>query len=79
MLLPMGVNLKYDADVKAVSVMSLDDSDELGYLWTKVKFIQKYMSKNNCTFEVAEREFHIWIEGLMESRIERANRMLNFH
>lgn len=75
----MGVNLKYDADVKAVSVMSLDDSDELGYLWTKVKFIQKYMSKNNCTFEVAEREFHIWIEGLMESRIERANRMLNFH
>jgi hypothetical protein len=57
--------------------MSLDDSDELAYLWTKVKFIQKYMIKNNCTFEVAEREFQSWIEGLMESRIEQANKMLN--
>jgi len=57
--------------------MSLDDSDELSYLWTKVKFIQKYMGKNNCSYEVAEREFHSWIEGLMDSRIERANRMLN--
>ena len=57
--------------------MSLDDRDELAYLWTKVKFIQKYMSKNNCTFDVAEREFHTWIEGLMDSRIERANKMLN--
>jgi len=57
--------------------MSLDDSDELAYLWTKVKFIQKYMGKNNCSFEMAEREFHDWIEGLMESRIERANKMLN--
>ena len=52
--------------------MSLDDSDELAYLWTKVKFIQKYMSKHDCNYEVAEREFHIWIEGLMDSRIEPA-------
>lgn len=59
--------------------MSLDDNDELAYLWTKVKFIQKYMGKNNCTFEVAEGEFHAWIEGLMESRIEQANKMLNLH
>jgi hypothetical protein len=51
----------------------------LAYLWTKVKFIQKYMSKHNCSYEVAEREFHIWIEGLMDSRIELANKMLNSH
>jgi hypothetical protein len=57
--------------------MSLDDKDELNYLSTKVKFINKYMSKNNCSFEVAEREFHTWIEGLMDSRIEQANKMLN--
>lgn len=57
--------------------MSLDDGDELAYLWTKVKFIQKYMSKNNCSFEAAEKEFHTWIEGLMDSRIERSNKMLN--
>lgn len=57
--------------------MSLDDRDELAYLWTKVKFVQKYMLKNNCTFEVAEKEFHHFIDGLMDSRIERANRMLN--
>lgn len=57
--------------------MNLDDKDELNYLMTKVKFVQKYMSKNNCTYEVAEREFHNWIEGLMDSRIERANKMLN--
>jgi hypothetical protein len=57
--------------------MSLDDRDELAYLWTKVKFVQKYMSKNNCTFEDAEKEFHIFIDGLMDSRIERSNRMLN--
>jgi hypothetical protein len=57
--------------------MNLDDRDELNYLMTKVKFVQKYMSKNNCTYEVAEREFHNWIEGLMDSRIERANKMLN--
>ena len=57
--------------------MSLDDKDELNYLSTKVKFINKYMNKNNCSFEVAEREFHTWIEGLMDSRIEQANRMLN--
>jgi hypothetical protein len=58
--------------------MSVDDTDELSYLWTKVKFIQKYMGKNGCSYEVAEREFHSWIEGLMDSRIERANRVLNF-
>ena len=58
--------------------MNLDDRDELNYLMTKVKFVQKYMSKNNCTYEVAEREFHSWIEGLMDSRIERANKMLNY-
>ena len=57
--------------------MNLDDRDELNYLMTKVKFVQKYMSKHNCTYEVAEREFHNWIEGLMDSRIERANKMLN--
>ena len=57
--------------------MSLDDRDELNYLCTKVKFIQKYMGKNNCTYEDAEREFHVWIEGLMDSRIELANKMLN--
>ena len=59
------------------AAMSLDDKDELNYLSTKVKFINKYMSKNNCSFEVAEREFHSWIEGLMDSRIEQANKMLN--
>lgn len=57
--------------------MSLDDRDELNYLWTKVKFVQKYMSRNHCSYEDAEREFHLWIEGLMDSRIEQANRMLN--
>ncbi|HEX2014087.1 MAG TPA: hypothetical protein VLA68_02555 [Nitrososphaera sp.] len=57
--------------------MSVDDNDELAYLWTKVKFIQKYMNKNTCTYEDAEREFHDWIEGLMDSRIELANKMLN--
>lgn len=68
--------LKYS---RAVSrSMSLDGrDDELAYLWTKVKFIQKYMAANSCSFEAAEREFHAWIGGLMESRIERANRMLN--
>jgi hypothetical protein len=58
--------------------MSVDDNDELAYLWTKVKFVQKYMSKNkNSTLEDAEREFHSWIEGLLESRIERVNKILN--
>jgi hypothetical protein len=57
--------------------MSLDD-DELAYLWTKVKFVQKYMSKNeNSTLENAEREFHNFINGLLDSRIERVNKMLN--
>ena len=80
MLLLIAVKFKYNAYIFKTSVfMSLDDSDELAYLWTKVKFIQKYMSKHNCSYEVAEREFHIWIEGLMDSRIERANKMLNSH
>lgn len=58
--------------------MYYNDNDELAYLWTKVKFVQKYMSKNkNSTLEDAEREFHNWIEGLMESRIEQANKVLN--
>lgn len=57
--------------------MSLDDGDELAYLWSKVKFVQNYMRKNSCSFEAAEKEFHLWIDGLMDSRIERANRMLN--
>jgi hypothetical protein len=35
------------------------------------------MSKHDCNYEVAEHEFHIWIEGLMDSRIELANKMLN--
>ena len=58
--------------------MSLDDDDELAYLWTKVKFVQKYMSKNeNSTLENAEREFHNFINGLLDSRIEQVNKMLN--
>lgn len=80
MLLLIGVKFKYNAYIFRTCVfMSLDDSDELAYLWTKVKFIQKYMSKHNCSYEVAEREFHNWIEGLMDSRIELANKMLNSH
>jgi hypothetical protein len=80
MLLPRGVKFKYNAYIsRSRAPMSLDDSDELAYLWTKVKFIQKYMSKHNCSYEVAEHEFHTWIEGLMDSRIERANKMLNSH
>ena len=80
MLLLIAVRFKYnDYIFKTCVFMSLDDSDELAYLWTKVKFIQKYMSKHNCSYEVAEREFHIWIEGLMDSRIERVNKILNSH
>jgi hypothetical protein len=80
MLSLIAVKFKYNAYIfKTCVSMSLDDSDELAYLWTKVKFIQKYMSKHNCSYEVAEREFHTWIEGLMDSRIERANKMLNSH
>ncbi|GEM_PF-1646243 len=57
--------------------MSSDDDTELAYLWMKVKFIQKYMLKNKSSFESAEKEFHDWIDGLMESRIEHTNRLLN--
>ncbi len=62
--------------------MSLDDDDELAYLWTKVKFVQKYMRKNeNSTLGDAEREFHNLVNGLLDSRIEQVNKMLNakFH
>jgi hypothetical protein len=45
--------------------MSYEDNGELAYIWTKIKFIYKYRSKNeNSTLEEAEREFHKWIEGL---------------
>ena len=58
--------------------MHYDDSDELAYLWTKIKFVQKYMNKNkNSTIDDAEREFQSLIEGLMDSRIEQANKILN--
>lgn len=58
--------------------MYYSDNDELVYLWTKVKFVQNYMSKNkNSTLDDAEREFHNWVEGLMDSRIEQANKILN--
>jgi hypothetical protein len=58
--------------------MSFDDNDELGYLWTKIKFVQRYLAKNaDRNLEDAEKEFHQWIDGLMESRIERINKMLN--
>jgi hypothetical protein len=58
--------------------MSVDDSDELAYLWTKIKFVKRYMADNTgSNLEDAEKEFHGWIEGLMYSRIERINKMLN--
>ena len=58
--------------------MSVDDGDELAYLWTKIKFVKRYMIKNTgSNLEDAEKEFHCWIEGLMYSRIERINKMLN--
>jgi hypothetical protein len=58
--------------------MYYSDNDELVYLWTKVKFVQNYMSKNkNSTLDDAEREFHNLVEGLMVSRIEQANKILN--
>ena len=38
--------------------MYYDDSDELAYLWTKIKFVQKYMNKNkNSSIGHAEKEF----------------------
>lgn len=57
--------------------MSLDDGDQLAYSWTKVKLVQKYMSANNCSLDVAEQELCSWIDGLMDSRIELSNHMLN--
>jgi hypothetical protein len=36
------------------------------------------MTKNTgSNLEDAEKEFHRWIEGLMYSRIERINKMIN--
>jgi hypothetical protein len=57
--------------------MSTDD-DELGYIWMKVKFTQKYLKNNpGKTPEDAEKEFLEWIDGLgMDSRIERNNRFM---
>ena len=58
--------------------MYCDDSDELAYLWTKIKFVQKYMNKNkSSSIGDAEKEFQRLIEGLMASRIEQANKILN--
>jgi len=57
--------------------MSTDD-DELGYIWMKLKFTQKYLKNNpSKTPEDAEKEFLEWIDGLgMDSRIERNNRFM---
>jgi len=56
--------------------MSVDDSDELVYLWTKIKFVKRYMTKNTgSNLEDAEKDFHRRIEGLLYSRIERINKM----
>lgn len=54
------------------------DEDELGYIWMKLKFTQKYLRGNpGKTPEDAEREFLEWIDGLgMDSRIERNNRLM---
>jgi len=58
--------------------MSIDDNEELAYLWSKIKFIRHFMKENtNSSYEEAEKEFDKWIQGLMESRIESTNRMLN--
>jgi hypothetical protein len=58
--------------------MYYDDSDELAYLWTKIKFVQEYMNKNkSSSIGDAEKEFQRLIEGLMASRIEQANKILN--
>ena len=81
MTLSMDVKFKYGNVLSQDDCvfMNSDDSDELAYLWSKVKFIQKYMNKHACSYEAAEHEFHVWIEGLMDSRIEHANKMLNLH
>jgi hypothetical protein len=50
--------------------MYYDDNDELAYLWTKIKFVQKYMNKNkNSTMDDAEREFQSLIEGLWPAEL----------
>jgi len=53
------------------------DEDELGYMWMKVKFTQKYMKANpDKTAEDAEREFLEWIDGFgIDSMIETNNRV----
>ena len=58
--------------------MYCDDTDELAYLWTKIKFVKKYLNKNkSSSIGDAEKEFQRLIEGLMVSRIEQANKILN--
>jgi len=54
------------------------DEDELGYIWMKVKFTQKYLKNNpGMTPEDAEKEFLEWIDGLgMDSLIETSNRFM---
>ena len=56
--------------------MSTDD-DELGYMWMKVKYTQKYLKANpDKTAEDAEREFLEWVDGLgIDSMIEMSNRV----
>lgn len=54
------------------------DEDELGYIWMKVKYVQKYMKNNpGSSVEDAEKEFLGWIDGFgIDSRIELNNRMM---
>jgi hypothetical protein len=53
------------------------DHDELGYMWMKVKFTQKYLKANpDKTPEDAEREFLEWVDGFgIDSVIETNNRV----
>lgn len=56
--------------------MSTDD-DELGFMWMKVKYMQKYLKANHDkTPEDAEKEFLEWVDGFgMDSMIEKSNRV----
>jgi hypothetical protein len=56
--------------------MSTDD-DELGYMWMKLKYTQKYLRANpDKTAEDAEREFLQWVDGFgIDSLIEMNNRV----
>lgn len=53
------------------------DFDELGYMWMKVKFTNKYLKANpSKTAEDAEKEFLEWVEGFgIDSLIETNNRI----